>query len=652
MTKPFLSGLLMLAGTLLLSPNAASAADASADLTALLARNPTFSDVQISPDGRFLAVAVYKDDQRQLLCLKRDTLEAVGGLRLSGKDEVGNFFWANDERLVLKIMSRSPWEKQAKYYGELFGVNCDGSRKELLFGYRVDDQHGVSRNKAMRAWADIVHRLPDDPKNILISSTKWSKDQSAKAEIFSMDIYTGQLKKFGKTPIGYADIVAGKDGTPRVVSGVDEHHKQRVYLATADGEWQESQLFNGIDQFTALRMLEDQSGFYFYGRYQRDLAGLYRYNFQDASIEPLYEPKNVDVTHAMFTTDGQSIYAARLDENYPSYLLLSKTAPEAAVFRHLAEQFAGIDVQLTSRTADGKLWVVRVEADMQPPVYFLYDSSNKKLGRLVDSYPHLRGAQLAESVPVEFDSTDQFKVHGYLTQGAAKDGKKPLVVLLHGGPYGVRDYWGYNAEVQMLAAAGFNVLQVNFRASAGYGEKFADAADRHWGDTVQQDILAGVRWAVGQGVATAGNICLMGSSFGAYAALQSATLAPELFKCAVGVAGIYDLTLLTKKGDITRLAYGEAYLDRAVGTDEAQLKAFSPVYQAGRIQANVLLIHGERDERAPLIHAEKMQEALEKAGKKVQFSEYDDETHGFYAEKNQIRYFNEVKTFLQGQLQR
>jgi dipeptidyl aminopeptidase/acylaminoacyl peptidase len=144
----------------------------------------------------------------------------------------------------------------------------------------------------------------------------------------------------------------------------------------------------------------------------------------------------------------------------------------------------------------------------------------------------------------------------------------------------------------------------------------------------------------------------MGGSFGAYSALQSAALAPDLFSCAIGVAGIYDLTLLAKKGDITRVTYGEAYLDNVIGNDEAQLKRFSPVYQAGQIKANVLLIHGEKDKRAPFIHAELMQEALEDAGKQVKLSEYDDEAHGFYAEENQIRYYKEVVQYLNTQLKR
>ncbi len=628
------------------------AAEPTADITTLLAKNPTFADVKISPDGKYLAVIVFEEDKRQLLCLDRASLKAVGGARLVGKDEVGEFFWANQERIVMKINSREPWEKQPKFYGELFGINCDGSQRKLLFGYRKTDGPTSILSSNRRAWADIIHRLPTEPNQVLITSTNWSESGGAKADIFKMDIYNGKLTRSGKAPMGYSDILADNKGVPRVAVGVDERGKVRVFLAATDGEWVENEALNQINQFSVIRMLPDQSGFYFSGRIKRNFTGLYQYFFADKRITKIYESDKLDITAPLFSTDGESIYAARIDNGLPSYLLLNKESPDAKVFRTLTEKFVGADVMLTSQTNDGLLRIVRVEADQLPPIYFIHDNSTGKTSRLLDSYPKLHGINFVQMQAFEFESFDKTIVHGYATLGAPANSANPTVVLLHGGPYSVRDYWGYNSEVQTLALAGYNVLQFNFRASDGYGESFADAADYHWGDHVQQDIIAGTRWAISQGVAKAGNICIMGASFGAYSALQSASLAPDLFRCAIGVAGIYDLTLLAKAGDVTRLAYGEAYLNSVIGTDEAQLKRFSPVYQAAQIKANVLLIHGEKDKRAPFIHAELMQEALEDAGKQVTLSEFDDEAHGFYAEANQIRYYQELVQYLNTQLKR
>jgi dipeptidyl aminopeptidase/acylaminoacyl peptidase len=622
-----------------------AATEQKPDISTLLAKNPTFVDVKISPDGRFLAVIVFEEDKRQLLCLDSATKKPVGGARLSGKDEVGEYFWVNPERIVMKINTRAPWEKEPNYYGELFGINCDGSKRKMLFGFRKNETTSSILSSSRQAWADVIHLLPNEPNHILISSTNWTKDGAAKADIFKMDVYSGKLSRTGKAPMGYASIMADNQGVPRVAEGLDEKNQKHVFLASAQGEWVENDALSAVDQFSAIRMLPDQSGFYFSGRIESNFTGLYQYKFADNSVKKLYSSDKIDITYPMFSTDGQSIYAVRIDEAFPAYLLLNKESPDTKVFRALTEKFVGADVVLTSQTLDGKLRIVRVEADQLPPIYFLHDNTTGVTSRLLDSFPHLHGVDMVQMQPIEFESFDKTLVRGYATLGATGK-EQPMVVVLHGGPYGVRDYWGFNSQVQMLALAGYNVLQINFRASDGYGAAFADAADFHWGDHVQQDIIAGTRWAISQGVAKAGNICIMGGSFGAYSALQSAALAPDLFSCAIGVAGVYDLTLLTKEGDITRTTFGEAYLDGVIGKDQAQLKSFSPVYLADKIKANVLLIHGEKDERAPLVHAELLQEALENAGKPVKLSEYDDEAHGFYAEENQIRYFKEVLQYL------
>lgn len=631
------------------SPNPKSS---DPDVTTLLAKNPAFVEVKISPNGRYLAVVVLEEDKRQLLCLERDTLKPIGGARMVGKDEVGDYFFANNERLVMKIMTRQSWEKQPKFYGELYGVNCDGSQKKLLFGYRIKEQEGPARSANRRAWADVIHRLPQDPDHILITSTNWTESRAAKADIFKLNVYSGKLNRTGKSPIGYADIVADSAGKPRIASGTDENYEDHVYLTNAEGEWQEHQQLSEVDNFRAFRLLPDQSGFYFSGRHQTDLIGLYQYDFATQKITAIYQPKTIDLSGPLFSSDGESIYAARIDENYPNYLLLNKESADTLVFRSLTEKFAGADVSLTSQTEDGRYRIARVEADRLPPVYFLHDRQTDQLTKLIEGYPHLHGIPLVEMQPVEFSSFDKTLIRGYVTLGAAKGSAMPMVVLIHGGPYGIRDYWEFDSQVQMLALAGYNVMQINYRGSRGYGEKFSNAADLQWGNAVQQDIIAGTKWAIAQGVARKGNICIMGGSFGAYSALQSSVLAPDLFKCAIGVAGIYDLSLLTKEGDITRLSYGEAYLDDAIGKDAAQLRQYSPVYQANSIQANVLLIHGEKDQRAPLIHAELMEKALTEAKKEVELTEYDDEAHGFYAEENQIRYYQQVLAYLKTQLKK
>ena len=157
-------------------------------------------------------------------------------------------------------------------------------------------------------------------------------------------------------------------------------------------------------------------------------------------------------------------------------------------------------------------------------------------------------------------------------------------------------------DAQFLASRGYAVLQVNYRGSGGRGSTFLHAGFRKWGTRIQDDLADGVRWAVSEGIADAKRVCVYGASFGGYAAMMSAIRSPDLFKCAVGYAGIYDLSMMYDKGDILESRFGLAYLDEVIGNDQAELKANSPVNLADKLQAAVLIVHGEADERAPFAH--------------------------------------------------
>lgn len=178
--------------------------------------------------------------------------------------------------------------------------------------------------------------------------------------------------------------------------------------------------------------------------------------------------------------------------------------------------------------------------------------------------------------PVSFTSFDGMDISGYYTAAKEHEGDTaPLVVLVHGGPR-ARDYWGFNPEVQVLATQGYSVLQINFRGSDGYGKDFLDAGNRQWGNAIQKDIIAATRWAIATDRAEAGRVCIMGSSFGGYSAMQSAILEPDLYSCVVANAGIYDLAMMYTEGDIEYRYLGKAYLEETIGRDDEELRRTLP----------------------------------------------------------------------------
>ena len=189
------------------------------------------------------------------------------------------------------------------------------------------------------------------------------------------------------------------------------------------------------------------------------------------------------------------------------------------------------------------------------------------------------------------------------------------------------------------------MLQVNYRGSDGRGNAFKRAGYRQWGGKIIDDLVDGVKWTVAQGEVDGARMCAYGASFGAYASLMLAAREPELFKCAVGYAGVYEPAMIFQEEGVKGNARMTSTFTRYLGTDAAELARYSPVQRAAAIKAGVLLIHGGKDKRAPEKHALLMKAALEKAGHPPEWYYVDYEGHGFYDTENQAEVYRRLEKF-------
>ena len=196
----------------------------------------------------------------------------------------------------------------------------------------------------------------------------------------------------------------------------------------------------------------------------------------------------------------------------------------------------------------------------------------------------------------------------------------------------MRDRWAYDSYVEALASRGYAVLQVNYRGSGDYGINFVRAGFRQWGGTMQDDVTDATRWAIAQGIADPKRICIFGGSYGGYAALEGAVKEPELYRCAIGYVGVYDLRLMHSRGDIPQSVFGENYLKMVLGEDESVLWDRSPIAHIDRLKAKVMLIVGGADRRVPPVQGESLHSALNKAHIEHEWIYERTEGHGFYDE--------------------
>jgi len=358
-----------------------------------------------------------------------------------------------------------------------------------------------------------------------------------------------------------------------------------------------------------------------------------------------------ELTGILRAADDHQVYALLTSDDRDQVSIVDAAAPEARTVAALSRNFANSLVLPVSWSSDGKQALFFVASDRNSGEYYLYDRKAGKARFLLARDEWADPDLMRPRQPIELNARDGLLLHGYLTAPEPKDqSKPPLVIVPHGGPHGVRDDWQWETWSQLLANRGYAVLQINYRGSGGYGQDFGAAGYRQWGAAMQEDLIDSVRWAIERGHADGQRVCILGASYGGYAAMMSAAREPDMFRCAISYAGLSDLRLMYKRGDIRRSQYGENYLKRAIGEDETELADFSPVNHAADIKAAVMLIHGGEDQRVPPIHAQQMKAALEKAGKKVEWMYEADEGHGFYRQAHRQELYERVLKFLDANL--
>jgi dipeptidyl aminopeptidase/acylaminoacyl peptidase len=270
--------------------------------------------------------------------------------------------------------------------------------------------------------------------------------------------------------------------------------------------------------------------------------------------------------------------------------------------------------------------------------------------RLREIVPEMRGVDPGKMRPMKtlrYPSKDNLQVPAYLTLPEGATGPVPTVVLVHGGPQ-ARDHWAWDSEVQFLAAHGYAVFQPQFRGSTGFGLRFEEAGYGQWGLAMQDDITAGVDYLVSHKIADPDRICIVGASYGGYAALWGLVKTPSLYKCGVSAFGVTDITRLLRDVDLKRdVDLAREYNRLWIGDRKNQdFDAVSPLKHADRIQAPVLIAWGDRDPRVATWHAEDMIAALRKNHKSVRGLEFKYAGHGFWFPDDRRVYYEELLAFL------
>lgn len=644
-------------------PIAAHATDSALPSVQAFFSYAQISDVQISPDGKYLAMVVADsktgENRKGLVILDLETHKVTASFRTIGDQDILQYWWANDERLLIATAIQTGSLDSPLADGKLFGINVDGSQQQMLLGKMPGGPESfthVGPRQVLRYFVRMLYIPPEDAKQVIVQTVSDMGFRNQPDQAYSLNIYDGTLRNMVQSPAANGELLTDNAGAVRLATGSNTLTGSAKFFYRASGSslnWKDlSGLYSQDDPAdTPLKPLgfaADDHSMYWLGRTPTSTLGLYALDPDTLKTTLLYGDPDYDLNDEIWSFDWQKtqhIVAVTTMPGLPALHILDGDSPKAQDLASLYAAFPNQVVNITSNTRDGSKMVIFVHSDRNPGSYYLFDAKKSQVSLLFNALPAIDPKNMANMQPITFKARDGVTLHGYLTLPPGSNGKNlPLIINPHGGPHGIRDEWGWDPEAQFFAAHGYAWLQVNYRGSGGYGMKFQDLGYRHWGTTMQSDLADAVNWAVKQGIADPKRVCIYGASYGGYAALENSILYPGLYKCTVGYVGLYDLTL-AGRADFGHYAFGSRYVRVVLGDDSATLEAASPVYNADKIRDPLFIVYGGADKRVVPENARELISALDKAGKKYQVMYEPNEGHGFAEPEHRFELYTRMLAF-------
>lgn len=596
---------------------------------------PDIRSPQVSPDGRQLAFLTTLGTGKVGVALMDLATGKVEPLVAARDENIDIFFFKSDKHII--------------YSGDIGGNESAAYRSISLDRRKVVSLAESYRERVsdLANWATIVDRLPYDSERMLILGPR--KVGSSSVDLWYLDVRTGTRKP---VPIStdesdVLEYLADNASAVRARTRLRGEKSIVEVRADAKAPWATAAEFPANDPRWALQFFAaDNETLYLLSYAETDTAALHSLNVRTLALSgPLYRPPSGEIQAVLTSYDRSKVVGVLYADEKPRYAWFDpeRAQLQAQIDATLPHTFNAV----VSRSADEQVLVILARSDREPGTYYLLDRRGPRLTPLGKVNRHVVPAQMRPMEPIQFTARDGLVIPGYLTRpAAAAHGPVPLIVNPHGGPFGVRDEWGFNSEAQFLASRGYAVLQVNYRGSGGYGDRFLKAGQREWGGKMQDDLTDGVAWAVAQGIADPTRVAIYGASYGGYAALAGATFTPDLYRAAVNYVGVSDLSLITSWARGRSGRGSDMFAREWVGDDRQYKFERSPVNFVDRIHIPTFHAYGFNDPRVEIEHWTRLEPKLKQFGKAYEAMVERDEGHGFDNEKARLRFYARLEDFL------
>ena len=617
------------------------------------ARLPAIYDAAISPDGKWM-VAVVENSGEYIVRVYNLADPSDNKVRATGigKVKVNSVRWANNTQILLNLTQYHKTGTTIYATGTLIVMSKDMKKMRPVLAQKAQ-QNGASRFNDKNVFRQfnnhVVDYLPNDPNNILMAFGE--KDANAPG-VHKVSLKSSSKKKIRNGSGNIQDWITDLRGEVRVSVGRTEvRNDSHLAVRDANGDiWRAPDEYPGLTVDTTVFGFMQNPDEMIIGDYNgKDTLGLYVYDLSlKKRTRKLFHNDIYDVDYIVKSPDGSKIVGAvftgdnRQTEFFdPSY---------ESKIEQIQTKLQGYHIQYLDQSTDGNKVLFKASTASVPGILYVYDVNTDKLRNLGYDYPEIGKTIQGDITPVKYTARDGYKVPGYITTPPAiADGKVPFknlpfVILPHGGPY-ARDTASFDYFAQFFASRGYAVLQPNYRGSAGLGSAHLEAGRKNW-EVMQEDVEDGTRWLIEKGYADPNRICIVGWSYGGYAALMGAIKNPDLYKCSVSVAGLTDPKAAVY--DMKKFRFGKhsakSFLLNGF-EDGDDIKDNSPVKRAKEITIPVFLAHGTRDAQVNFSQYRFMKSAMRKRSNDVYIA-FKDGDHSLTNSAHRKELFSKLDAFM------
>ena len=599
--------------------------------------NPEISTATLSPDGKYIA---FRKPWNETLNIWVKTIDEpfdrAKRITAETKRPIPGFFWSRDSQYILFVQDQDGDEN--------YNVHAVKPSAAPASGKDTPAARNLTEVKGVRA---IIYNVPRSNPDIIFVGL--NDRDAAWHDLYEVRISTGERKLLRKNTERISDWVFDRAGQLRLATRTKPNGDNEI-LRVTDAGFEVVYECSVFETCSPLQFHPDLNRvFLMSNRGEADFTSLVLFD-PATKKEELVEsdPENqVDLSGAMFSEKtGALIATVYVGDRTRMYF---RDKSYAADYERIREKLPGKEIASGGTTADESKWMIIASSDTEPGERHVFDRSAKTLTKLYHVFEKLPREHLAQMKPIRYKSSDGLEIPAYLTLPRGVPARNlPALLVPHGGPWG-RDTFGYSAMAQFFANRGYAVLQPNFRASAGFGEKFLNAGNNEWGGKMQDDLTWGVKHLIGEGIADPKRVGIVGGSYGGYAALAGVAFTPDLYAAGVSIVGPSNLITLLESippyWEHVRKMFHLRMGDPTTPEGRQQLERQSPLFSATKIKTPLLVIQGANDPRVKKVESDQIVIALRDRGFPVEYLVAPDEGHGFARPVNNMAMFAAIERF-------